>query len=503
MVTTTTTTSIHPDVSAFLSGSPKKLLIDGAWVEAASGKTFETHNPATGEVLARVAEAEQEDVDRAVTAARRAFDEGPWPNMTAAERSRIIWKLADLIEVHADTLAQLETLDNGKPVVAAKRDDVGGTVDYFRYYAGWPTKIQGHTVPVSVADTFGYTLRQPVGVCAQIIPWNYPLMMAAWKLAPALAAGCTIVLKPAEQTPLSALVLGQLILEAGVPEGVVNVLTGFGETAGAALSAHMHVDKIAFTGSTEVGKLIMQAAGKSNLKKVSLELGGKSPNIVFADADLEAAKEGAAGGIFYNMGQDCTAGSRLFVEQRVYDEVAEFVADASKQLVIGNGLDESTDIGPLVSQEQLEKVTGYLNLGPREGARVLSGGERVTNGDLGRGFFVQPTVFANASNDMRIAQEEIFGPVVTVIPFKDVEDVVRQGNNVAYGLGAGIWTNNLQKAHRVAAALKAGTVWVNTYGPTDPALPFGGFKHSGIGREMGFEGIELYTEVKSVWVNLG
>ena len=495
--------NLHPEVSSFLSGGPKKLLIGGQWVDAASGKTFETINPATGDVLARVAEGDQEDVNRAVAAARKAFDEGPWPGMTAAERSRIIWKIADLVEEHADTFAQLETLDNGKPITAARRDDVGGTIDYFRYYAGWPTKIQGHTVPVSVPDVFGYTLRQPVGVCAQIIPWNYPLMMAAWKLAPALAAGCTMVLKPAEQTPLSALLLGQFILEAGVPEGVVNVVTGFGETAGAALAAHMDVDKIAFTGSVEVGKLIMQAAGKSNLKKISLELGGKSPNIVFADADMDAAREGAAAGIFYNMGQDCTAGSRVFVEQRVYDDVAEYMAAHSKSLKIGHGLDESTDIGPLVSQEQIKRVTGYLQLGRQEGARVLSGGERVAEGELARGFFVRPTVFADARNDMQIAQEEIFGPVVSVIPFRDVEDVVRQGNNVVYGLGAGIWTKDIQKAHKVAAALKAGTVWINMYNAVDPAMPFGGFKQSGIGREMGFEAIELYTEVKSVWVNLG
>ncbi len=496
-------TSILPEVREFLNG-PKKLLINGQFVEAASGKTFETLNPATGEVLARVAEGDQEDVNRAVAAARKAFDEGPWPHISAAERTSIIWKLADLIEQHADEFAQLDSLDNGKPVAVAKSDDVGGTVAYFRYYAGWPTKIHGNTVPVTVVpDIFGYTLRQPVGVCAQIIPWNYPLMMAAWKVAPALAAGCTIVLKPAEQTPLSALLLGQLALEAGVPEGVLNVVTGFGETAGAALAAHMQVDKIAFTGSTEVGKLILQAAGKSNLKKVSLELGGKSPNIVFADADLDAAKEGAAGGIFYNMGQDCTAGSRVFVEQRVYDEVAQYIADTSKSLKIGPGLDESTQIGPLVSQEQLERVTGYMKIGAQEGARVLSGGERATDGDLARGYFVKPTVFANARNDMRIAQEEIFGPVVTVIPFKDAEDVIQQGNTINYGLGAGVWTRDIGKAHKVAAAIKAGTVWVNTYNLVDPAMPFGGFKQSGIGREMGFEAIQLYTEVKSVWVNLG
>jgi phenylacetaldehyde dehydrogenase len=396
----------------------------------------------------------------------------------------------------------VETLDNGKPYTVARREDLGQPVDLFRYYAGWPTKIQGNRVPVSIPNIFAYTRREPVGVCAAIVPWNYPLNMAAWKLAPALAAGCTVVLKPAEQTPLSALLLGQLILNAGIPAGVVNVVTGLGETAGAALSAHMDVDKIAFTGSTEVGRLILQAAGKSNLKKVSLELGGKSPNIIFADADLEAAKAGAAGGIFYNMGQDCTAGTRVFVEQQVYDEVTQSLAESSRSLKIGNGLDPSTEMGPLVSQEQLERVTRYVHLGSQEGARALSGSERVSTGELARGYFVEPTVFDDVRNEMRIAQEEIFGPVVSVIPFKDVEDVVRQGNAVSYGLGAGIWTNNLQKAHKVAAALKAGSVWVNIYNTNDPAMPFGGYKQSGIGREMGFEAIELYTEVKSVWINL-
>jgi acyl-CoA reductase-like NAD-dependent aldehyde dehydrogenase len=409
--------------------------------------------------------------------------------------------VADLIEERGDLFAQLETLDNGKPFSVARHDDVGQSVDLFRYYAGWPTKVTGDTVPVSIPNIFGYTRREPVGVCAAIVPWNYPLMMAAWKLAPALAAGCTVVLKPAEQTPLTALLLGQLILDAGIPAGVVNVVTGFGE-AGAALSAHMDIDKVAFTGSTEVGRLILQAAGKSNLKKVSLELGGKSPNIIFADADLDAAKAGAAGGIFYNMGQDCTAGTRVFVEQKIYDEVTQSLVESGRKLKIGNGLDASTDMGPLVSQEQLERVTRYMSLGSEEGARALSGGERVASGELAKGYFVEPTVFANVRNDMRIAQEEIFGPVVSVIPFKDVEDVIRQGNAVSYGLGAGIWTNNLQKAHKVAAALKAGSVWINIYNANDPAMPFGGYKQSGIGREMGFEAIQLYTEVKSVWVNL-
>jgi acyl-CoA reductase-like NAD-dependent aldehyde dehydrogenase len=446
---------LTPAVQSFLSSGPKKLLIGGQWRESVSGETFETVNPATGEVLGRVAAANKEDVDRAVAAARTAFVGSSWQKITPAERSRLIWKIADRIEERAEDFAQLETLDNGKPLTVARRDDVGATVRYFRYYAGWPTKIEGSTVPISKPDMFAYTLRQPLGVCAQIIPWNYPLMMAAWKLAPALAAGCTMVLKPAEQTPLSALLLGEVLLEAGVPPGVVNIVTGFGETAGAALAAHPDVDKIAFTGSTEVGKLIMQAAGQSNLKKVSLELGGKSPNIIFADANLEAAKQGAAEGIFYNMGQDCTAGSRVFVEQRIYDNVVEAIAQASKRLKIGAGMDAGTDIGPLVSQEQLERVLSYIEVGSREGARALTGGERATESELAKGFFVKPTVFDQAANQMRISQEEIFGPVVSVIPFKDVEDVIAQGNAVNYGLGAGIWTNNLQKAHRVAAALKA------------------------------------------------
>jgi acyl-CoA reductase-like NAD-dependent aldehyde dehydrogenase len=496
-----TAPAIDQHVVSFLDGKPKRMFIGGEWIESASGKTFGTTNPATGEELAQVAEGDSADIDRAVAAARRAFEQGPWTTMTPADRSTLIWKLADLIEEHTNELATLETLDNGKPIVAARRDDVGGTVAYFRYYAGWPTKIQGDTVPVSVPDTFNYTLRQPVGVVGQIIPWNYPLMMSAWKLAPALAAGCTVVLKPAEQTPLSALYLGMLIQKAGIPDGVVNIVPGYGETAGAALVSHPGVDKIAFTGSTEVGKLIMRNAA-SNLKKVSLELGGKSPNIVFADADVDAASEGAAFGIFYNMGQDCTAGSRVFVQEAVYDRVASFIADFAKKQKVGNGLDESTDIGPLVTQEQLERVTSYIEVGRREGARVLSGGERLTGTELGRGNYVAPTVFAQARNDMRISQEEIFGPVVSVIPFRDVEDVVSDANNIPYGLAAGIWTRDIGKAHRLAAAIKAGTIWVNCYGPLDPASPFGGFKQSGIGREMGFHGIELYTEVKSVWVNL-
>lgn len=493
---------LDPGVRDFLGGPPKRLLIGGTWREAVSGRTFTTVNPATGEVLTSVAEGDSEDVDRAVSAARAAFERGPWPAFSPSMRCALLWKIADTIEERADAFAQLETLDNGKPVAVARRDDCAGAMDCFRYYAGWATKLEGATVPVSVRNAFSYTLRQPIGVCAQIIPWNYPLLLAAWKLAPALAAGCTVVLKPAEQTPLTALYLAQACVDAGVPEGVVNIVTGYGETAGAALAAHMDVDKVAFTGSTEVGRSILRAAGNSNLKKVSLELGGKSPNIVFADADLDAACRGAATGIFYNMGQDCTAGSRIFVETPAYEQVAEYVADQARSLKLGAGLDTATEMGPLVSSQQLERVLNYVDVGRREGARILAGGARASQPGLGAGYFVEPTVFA-AKNNMRISQEEIFGPVVGVIPFRNVEEVIRMGNDSTYGLGAGIWTNNLQRAHRVAAALRSGTVWVNTYNVNDPALPFGGFKQSGHGRELGLEGILPYTETKSVLINLG
>jgi phenylacetaldehyde dehydrogenase len=474
------------------------MLINGKWVDAASGKTFPTYNPATGEVMAQIAEGDREDINRAVTAARAAFEKGPWRRMTASERGKLIWKLGDLLEENLEEFAELESLDNGKPLTIARVADVPLAADLFRYMAGWATKIEGNTIPISVPYTPGarylaYTLREPVGVVGQIIPWNFPLLMAAWKLGPALATGNTVVLKPAEQTPLTALRLGELIQEAGFPDGVVNIVPGYGETAGAALAAHPDVNKVAFTGSTEVGKLILQAAA-GNLKKVSLELGGKSPNIVFADVDLDAAIAGSASAIFFNQGQCCCAGSRLFVEKKVFDKVVDGVAEKASQIKVGAGFDPSTDMGPLVSKEQLDRVCGYLESGFSEGAKAVVGGTKA--GD--KGYFVNPTVLVNTNPNMKVVQEEIFGPVVTAIPFEDPEELVSQANNSAYGLAAGIWTRDIQKANRLAADLRAGTVWINCYNIFDAALPFGGYKQSGWGREMGHEVLEQYTEVKAV-----
>jgi len=485
---------------AFLQQQPVKMLIGGQWVEATSGKTFETYNPSTGEVLARIAEGDAEDIKRAVAAARKAFESGPWPKLTPAQRGRLLWKLSDLIEQHAEELAQLETLDNGKPIKYSKAADIPLTVEHFRYFAGWATKIEGNTIPVSIPNMFTYTLREPVGVVGQIIPWNFPIQMAAWKLAPALACGNTVILKPAEQTPLSALRLGELILEAGFPEGVVNIVPGFGETAGAALSAHPDVDKIAFTGSTEVGKKILQAS-VGNLKRVTLELGGKSPNIIFPDADLKYAIRGALTAIFFNQGQVCTAGSRMFVHKSVYDQVVDGLSNMAKGMKIGHGIDPSTDLGPLVSQEQLERVTGYIETGKREGARAATGGARAEGEHL-TGYFVQPTVFDDVKDEMTIAREEIFGPVVVALPFEDIEEVAARANKSIYGLAAGVWTSDVKKVHRMAAALKAGVVWANTYNQFDAAAPFGGYKQSGYGREMGHAVLDAYTQTKTVWVNL-
>jgi phenylacetaldehyde dehydrogenase len=484
-------------VTSFVSRK-HKILINGKWVEAASGKTFPTYNPATGEILAQVAEGDREDIDRAVKAARNAFETGHWSQLTASERGRLIWKLADLLEENLEEFAELESLDNGKPLKVARAADVPLAVDLFRYMAGWATKIEGNTIPISVPYTPGakylaYTLREPVGVVGQIIPWNFPLLMAAWKLGPALATGNTVVLKPAEQTPLTALRLGELFQEAGFPDGVVNIVPGYGETAGAALAAHPDVDKVAFTGSTEVGKLILQAAA-GNLKKVSLELGGKSPNVVFADVDLDTAIAGAASAIFFNHGQCCCAGSRLYVESNIFDKVVEGVAEHAKKINVGSGLEPSTDMGPLVSAEQLNRVCGYLESGFAEGAKAITGGSR--HGD--KGYFVKPTVLVNTNEKMKVVQEEIFGPVVTAIPFRDPAELVTQANNSVYGLAAGIWTRDIQKAHRLASQLRAGTVWINCYNIFDAALPFGGYKQSGWGREMGHEVLEQYTEVKAV-----
>jgi phenylacetaldehyde dehydrogenase len=491
--------AVSAELAAWLS-KPKQNLIDGKWVPAASGKTFEVFNPADDTVIAHAAEGEAEDIDRAVAAARRAFDSSSaWRRMTPSERGKTIWRIGDLLLKHADEFAELESLDNGKPRAVARVADVPLTADLFHYMAGWATKIEGQTIPISVPYAPGavfhaFTLREPVGVVGQIIPWNFPLLMAAWKLGPALATGNCVVLKPAEQTPLSALRLGELLLEAGLPNGVVNIVTGFGESAGAALAAHGDVDKVAFTGSTEVGKIIVRAAA-GNLKKVSLELGGKSPNIIFKDtADLEGAIAGAANAIFFNHGQCCCAGSRLMVERDVFDAVVSGVAAKAKKIKLGPGLSADTEMGPLVSREQLQRVTGYLNQGREAGACYVTGGGRKS----GNGYFVEPTVIQDVKPSMSIVREEIFGPVVVAEPFSNADDLIARANQTEYGLAAGVWTRDMAKAHRIAAALKAGTVWVNCYNVFDAALPFGGYKQSGWGREMGHEVLHLYTQTKAV-----
>jgi betaine-aldehyde dehydrogenase len=484
------------------SDTPRKyqLFIDGKWVDAESGKTFTTPNPATGEHLAEVAEGDKADIDKAVNAARHAF-EGKWSKMSARDRGRILYKLSKLIEEHSGELAALETADNGKPIKESTYVDLPQVAENFEYFAGWATKIEGETIPVP-GQMFNYTLREPVGVCGQIIPWNFPLLMAAWKLAPALAAGNTVVLKPAEQTPVTAMELGKLIQEAGFPEGVVNIVPGYGETAGAALASHPGIDKIAFTGSTEVGKLIARAAAE-NLTKVSLELGGKAPNIVFADADMDQAVSGAMMGIFFNQGQVCCAGSRLFVEERVKEEFLEKLKEKASRINVGDPMNQATHMGPQVSEEQLCRIKSYVEVARKEGATMLAGGESPQlEGAFQKGYFFQPTIFSDVNNQMRVAQEEIFGPVVSVITFRDEDDLIKQANDTIYGLSAGIWTRDITRAHRFAKEIKAGVIWINTFNMFNAASPFGGVKQSGYGREMGKHALEMYTHVKSVWVDL-
>ncbi len=474
-----------------------KLLIGNEWVESASGKVFPTVNPATGSEICSVAEADVDDVNRAVAHARRAFEEGEWPRLSGAERGRLLNRLADLIEENADELARLEALDNGKPYHVARSADLPLAIASYRYYAGWADKIQGKTIPAN-GNYFCYTCHEPVGVVGQIIPWNFPLVMQAWKLAPALAAGNTIVMKPAEQTPLTALRVGELVLQAGFPAGVVNIVPGYGPTAGAAIAGHMDVDKVAFTGSTEVGHLIMEAAAKSNLKRVTLELGGKSPNIVFADADMDEAIEGSHFALFFNQGQCCCAGSRLYVESKCYDEFVEKSVARAKRRKVGDPFDEKTEQGPQVDQEQLDKVLKYIETGKKEGASLLQGGNRFGS----KGYFIEPTVFADVSDEMQIAREEIFGPVMSIIRFDSLDEVIERANRTTYGLAAAVWTRDIQKANAIANRVRAGTVWVNCYDVFEPGAPFGGFKQSGMGRELGEYGLQQYTEIKTVTVKL-
>lgn len=494
------TINLDPRVVEFLNQKPKKLFIGGEFVASVSKKTFETVNPSTGEVITEVYEADADDVDKAVNIAEKVFyDE--WSKVPANERGKLLWRLADLIEEHLEPLAQLESLDNGKPISHARTIDLPLTIDHFRYYAGWATKVSGETIENSSGpQMLTYTRREPIGVVGQIIPWNFPMLMLAWKMGAALATGNVLVFKTAEQTPLTALYLADLINEAGFPPGVVNILNGFGETVGEAIVKHPRIRKIAFTGSTEVGKHI-QRQSADNLKRLSLELGGKSPNIIFSDADLSKAIPGSMIAIFFNMGQACTAGSRLYIHKKVYDQVLAEMTSAAKTMQVGMGLDETTEIGPLVSNEQFNRVNRFLEEGHEAGAEVLIGGQPIDRS----GFFVPPTIFADVDRNMSISREEIFGPVLAATPFEDeddLSDIIRRANDTEYGLAAGVWTTDVRKAHRTAHKIEAGTVWVNEYNALDAAVPFGGYKQSGYGREMGAQALDLYTQVKSVWINL-
>lgn len=481
--------------------APGKLLIGGQWVEASDGKTFSTTNPATGEVLTEIQAATREDVDRAVKAARKAFDDpaGAWQKMSASDRGKLLWRIADLIEKNIDEIAEIETLDNGKPIFESRYVDVPMVAEVFRYYAGWATKIHGETIN-SRPNAFTYTLREPVGVVAAIVPWNFPLLLAAWKIAPALATGNTVIWKPASQTTLSALRVGELMVEAGVPAGVVNILAGSGPVVGMGLVQHPGVDKVAFTGSTSVGKDVMRSAA-DGVKRITLELGGKSPNIVLADANLDEAVKGAANGIFYGKGEVCAAGSRLFVEKKIHDDFMQKLVDRTNKLKPGDPLDPKTRLGAIVSEQQMNSVLSYIESGNKEGAKLVAGGKRASV-DGSKGYFLEPTIFDAVDNKMKIAQEEIFGPVLATIPFDNMEQVAELANQNIYGLAAAIWTSDVRKAHTLARRLKAGTIWINAYNFYDPALPFGGYKQSGFGRELGMHAIEHYTELKSVWLNL-
>ena len=479
--------------------APNQLFINNEWVNAQGGESFGTYHPATGELIAELASAGKNDVDKAVKAARAAFQDPKWRNMDAADRGHLLWRIADALEARAQDLIRIEVVDNGKPLREAQID-LREAVDAFRYYAGWTTKMTGDTIPVR-GNVLNYTLREPVGVVGAIIPWNFPLLMAAWKVAPALACGNTVVLKPAEQTPLTALELAAIASEAGLPAGVLNVVTGLGESAGAALVAHPDVDKIAFTGSTQVGKIIMRTAAES-LKKVSLELGGKSPNIVFDDADIDAAVRGSFAAIYYNNGQCCTAGSRLLVHNSVADQLIEKIAERAKKMTPGDPLDPKTRMSPVISQEQLDRILGYIETGTKEGAQLVTGGKRAAYNGAETGYWIEPTIFDQVKPEHTIAQEEIFGPVLAAVRFSDEEEAIDIANRTIYGLAAGIWTTNLKRAHRVAKRLEAGTIWINTYHPLDAASPFGGYKQSGYGRELGAYALDLYTQIKSVWVDL-
>ncbi len=494
--------STDPTRSSFLSGDPKKMLIGGLWVDAASGKTFPSFNPSTGEVIAEIAEGDAEDANRAVAAARAAF-EGPWRRMKPSQRQELLWAVADAIEENYEELQLLEVLEMGSPIGRSrpgkKRSSWEASV--LRYFAGWPTKIHGQTIPNSLpGSVFTYTVKEPVGVVAAIVPWNRPISNAVWKIGPVLATGCTMVLKPAEEASLAALRLGELLTEVGVPDGVVNVVTGFGETVGATLTEHHDVDKVSFTGSTAVGQSIVRASA-GNLKRLSLELGGKSPDVVFADADLTRAIPGAAMAVFTNSGQVCCAGTRIYAERPIYEQFVEGVSEFAKGLRVGNSLDPETQIGPLVSSEQLERVTGYLELGPEEGARTTAGGHRVMTEDLAKGYFVEPTVFADVEDGMRVARDEIFGPVACILPFDSLDEVSKRANDTNYGLSGGLWTRDIGKAHRLASEMQAGTVWVNGFLQFDPGIPFGGYKMSGWGSEMGEKSLDDYLNTKSVWIN--